>query len=81
MTVARIRELLDVQPFHPFVLHLADGREIPVRHRELIIAIPSGRTLIVVQPDDTMNIVDLLLVSDVELKLGRNGSTGKRRRG
>lgn len=80
MTVERIRELIDVQPFRPFVMHLADGRGIPVHHRELIIAAPSGRTLIVVQPDDTMNIVDLLLVTDVELKVGRNGSSGKRRR-
>lgn len=81
MTIERIRQLLDVQPFQPFVMHLADGREVPVHHRELIIAAPSGRTLIVVQPDDTMNIVDLLLVADVELKLRRNGSSGKRRRG
>lgn len=53
---------------------------IPVHHRELILAVPSGRTLIVVQPDDSMNIIDLLLVTDVEIKRGRNGSTGKRRR-
>lgn len=80
MTVERIRELLDLQPFRPFVMHLADGREVPVHHRELIIAVPSGRTLIVVQPDDSMNIIDLLLVTDIEMKRGRNGSSGKRRR-
>ena len=80
MTVERIRELLDLQPFRPFVMHLADGREVRVHHRELIIAAPSGRTLIVVQPDDSMNIVDLLLVTDIEMKRGRNGSSGKRRR-
>jgi hypothetical protein len=38
------------------------------------MAAPSGRTIIVVQPDDTMNIIDLLLVTDVELKLHRNGA-------
>lgn len=48
MTVERIRELLDFQPFRPFIMHLADGREVAVHHRELIIAVPSGRTLIVV---------------------------------
>lgn len=80
MTVERIRELLDHQPFQPFVMHLADGRDVPVHHRELIIAVPSGRTLIVFQPDDSMNIIDLLLVTDIEMKLGRNGSSGKRRR-
>jgi hypothetical protein len=72
--------LYDAQPFKPFVLHLADGREIPVHHRDFIMAVPSGRTLIVVQPDDTMNIVDLLLVTDAEIKLGRNGARKKPRR-
>ena len=56
MTIERIRELLDLQPFRPFVMHLADGREIPVHHRELIIAAPSGRTLIVVHPDGKGNV-------------------------
>lgn len=80
MTIERIRDLLNLQPFRPFVMHLADGREIPVHHREWIVAVPSGRTLVVVQPDDSMNIIDLVLVTDVEIKRGRNGSSGKRRR-
>ena len=28
---------------------------------------PSGRTMIVYQPDDSFNIVDLLLVTDLEV--------------
>lgn len=80
MTIEAIRKLIDAQPFQPFTMHLADGRDIPVHHREFIMAVPSGRTLIVLEPDDTMHIVDLLLVADVKLKLRRNGSSGKRRR-
>ena len=68
MTIEKIRDLYSTQPFRPFVLHLADGRAIPVHHRDFIMAVPSGRTLVVCQPDDTLNIVDLLLVTDVELK-------------
>jgi hypothetical protein len=74
MTIEKLKELYDTQPFKPFVIHLADGREIPVRHRDFIMAAPSGRTIVVMQPDDSMNIIDLLLVTDVELKLTRNGS-------
>jgi hypothetical protein len=74
MTIEKLKELYDTQPFKPFVIHLADGREIPVRHRHFIMAAPSGRTIVVMQPDDSMNIIDLLLVTDVELKLTRNGS-------
>ena len=29
---------------------------------------PSGRTVVVTQPDDTFNIIDLLLVTDLEIK-------------
>jgi hypothetical protein len=59
-------------------LHLADGRAIPVRHREFIMTVPSGRTVIVCQPDDTLNIVDLLLITDLEMK-PTNGSSRRRR--
>jgi hypothetical protein len=79
MTIEKIRELYSAQPFRPFTIHLADGRAVPVLHREFIMSVPSGRTLIVVQPDDSMNIIDLLLVTDVELTPNRNGS-GRRRR-
>jgi hypothetical protein len=67
MTIDRLRDMYNAQPFQPFVMQMADGREVPVVHREFIMAAPSGRTLIVVQPDDTVNIVDLLLVTDLEL--------------
>lgn len=43
------------------------------------MTVPSGRTLIICQPDDTLNIIDLLLVTDLELKPTPNGS-GKRRK-
>jgi len=79
MTIEKLREMYNAQPFQPFVIHLADGRAIPVVHREFIMAAPSGRTIIVVQPDDSMNIIDLLLVTDLEVKPAKNGS-GKRRR-
>jgi hypothetical protein len=79
MTIERIRELYHAQPFQPFVLHLADGRSIPVLHQEFLMALPRGRTIYVCQPDETVNIVDLLLVTDVEIKPHANGP-GRRRR-
>ncbi len=79
MTIDRLRVAYNAQPFQPFVMHLADGREVPVVHREFIMAAPSGRTVIVVQPDDTVNIIDLLRVTDLELKPTTNGSRRRRR--
>ena len=79
MTLEKIRDFYKAQPFRPFVLHLADGREIPVLHQEFILAVPSGRTIVVCQPDDTLNVIDLLLVTDLELKPGTNGSSKRRK--
>lgn len=76
MTLERLRELHDAQPFHPFTMHLSDGRAIPVVSREFIAAAPSGRTWVVFQPDDRMQIIDLLLVTDLEL----NAGNGKKKR-
>jgi hypothetical protein len=80
MTIEKLKELYDAQPFQPFIIHLADGREVPVHHRDFIMAVPSGRTILVVQPDDTLNIIDLLLVTDVELNRHKSVSQKRRRR-
>jgi hypothetical protein len=67
MTLEQIRNVFRAQPFQPFVIHLADGRGIPVRHPDFMLPAPSGRTIIVYQPDDSFNIIDLLLVTDLEV--------------
>jgi len=72
MTIDRVRDAYNAQPFLPFTLHLADGRQIGVKSREFMLIAPSGRTVVVQQPDDSVNIIDLLLVTDLEFKKGRN---------
>jgi hypothetical protein len=79
MTIEQIRAAYTAKPFRPFVIHLADGREVPVQYPEFMLTVPSGRTIIVCQPDDSLNIIDLLLVTDLEIKASTNGS-GKRKR-
>ncbi len=78
MTTDRIRDVCQAQPFRPFIMHLADGRQIPVVHREFLMPSPSGRTVVVYQPDDSLNIVDMLLVTDLEIR--PNGGTARRSR-
>ncbi len=68
MTIESIKQAYNQQPFQPFIIHLADGRQLPVHHREFIATAPSGRTLVVYQPDDSFNIIDLLLVTDLEIR-------------
>lgn len=60
-------------------MRLADGRQIPVMHHELLLVSPSGHQACVLQPDDSMDIVDLLLVTDLEIRPnGRSHRGGKR---
>jgi hypothetical protein len=80
MTIEQIRAAYNAQPFRPFVILLADGREVSVLSREFMMTVPSGRTVVVCQPDDTLNIIDLLLVTDLEMKPSSNGSR-KRQKG
>lgn len=79
MTIEQLRNLYNAQPFRPFVIRLADGRAVPVSHREFIMSVPSGRTIIVAQPDDTVNMIDRLLVTDLELQPDANGSRKRRK--
>jgi hypothetical protein len=79
-TIEQLKRLYNAKPFQPFVIHLADGREVPVVHRDFIMAVPSGRILVVCLPDDTVDLIDLLLVTDVKIQPGRNGSRKRRRR-
>jgi hypothetical protein len=79
MTIEQMRAAYDAQPFKPFVIHLADGRQLPVQSREYLSSSPSGRTFVGWQPDDNMHIIDLLLVTDLEIKAGANGSSKRRK--
>jgi hypothetical protein len=61
-----IRQALHKQPFQPFTIGLADGRELPVRHPDFVAII--GRTAVVGSPnlDDSYSIVEPLLMVSLE---------------
>lgn len=79
MTIEQVRNYYNAQPFQPFVIHLADGRQIPVPSREFMMPGPNGRTMAVYQADSTVNVIDLLLVTDLELKPGANDARRRKR--
>jgi hypothetical protein len=78
MTIDKIRSLFLAEPFQPFVIHLADGPNIPVISPEFISTVPSGRTVVVSDADDRLHIIDLLLVTELEVKPKSNGKTKRR---
>lgn len=73
MTMEQLRNVHQTRPFQPFTLHLADGRQLAVPHREFLSHSPTGRTVIVHESDDSFSIVDLLLVTRLQVHTG-NGS-------
>ena len=77
MTIQDLRKLYDERPFQPFRIHLADGRSVFVAHPEFIAFSPTGRGVIVYEPDGSFHIVDILLVTDLHAKA--NGHSRKKR--
>jgi hypothetical protein len=65
MTVEQFKRLQAARPFQPFVIHLADGRQFPVRHPEATNLSPSGRTVLVFNRDKLFEILDMLLVTSL----------------
>jgi hypothetical protein len=76
MTTDQLRNIWKAEPFRPFIIHLADGRQVEVAHPEFLSRSPSGRSIIVYQPDESFNVIDLLLVTDLEVN---SNGRGKRR--
>ena len=74
--ISELRKLYDAEPFQPFLIHMANGRKIPVKHREFMALAPSGRTAYVYQTNDDSEVVDVALVTSLELR--KNLSNGKR---
>jgi len=68
VTAEQFRRTLLAQPFQPFTLQLSDGRQFHVPEREFASMSHSGRTVIVIQPDDSFEVIDLLLVVRLEVR-------------
>ena len=68
MNIAILRELHEARPFTPFTLSLADGRKLNVPHNEFLSFFPSGRSAILTHGDESFTLIDLLMVTTVDVK-------------
>jgi hypothetical protein len=73
MTLEELRSIASARPFRAFVIHLSDGRAVAVLHPEIVTTVPSGETILVHQPDNTIDIIDLPQVMRVALKPAAHG--------
>jgi hypothetical protein len=83
MKAESLRETLRAQPFHPFQIHLADGRAFDVEHPEFVAIPPkSPRVAILFHADgERFEIIDLGLVTTLSVRNDpgngrRNGHSG-----
>lgn len=79
MTIQQLDNAHKARPFKPFTLHMADGRSFDVPHPEFLSRSPSGRTIVVHDQDDNVSILDLLLLT--ELEMGRRKKPRRTARG
>jgi len=68
MTAEQFRLIREAHPFRPFTIHLADGRTLSVPHRDFVSQSPAGRTIIVYGSGESFSVVDLYLVTELEVQ-------------
>ena len=70
MTVVQLRKTLQASPFVPFNVRMADGRVFKVPHPDFLSIFPGGRLATVYDTPNTSSIVDLLLMTELEILTG-----------
>lgn len=67
MQLEQFKNVLHAHPFRPFTIHMGDGRTFLVKHRDFVARSPTGRTVIVHGDDDSFSVLDLMLVTELEV--------------
>lgn len=72
MTTEQFRSTLHQLPFRALTIRMADGRSFHVPHQDFVATSPSGRTVIVFQPDESYSVLDLLLMTELQVANGQH---------
>lgn len=67
MTVQQLDNVHHAKPFRPFTIHMGDGRAFDVPHPEFLSRSPSGRTVIVYGNEENFSVLDMLLITELEV--------------
>jgi hypothetical protein len=65
--IGEIRDLLRKQPFHPFAIHSADGREFPIEHVDFLLISRSERSIVVADLRGGYEIIDPMMVRSLSV--------------
>ena len=67
MNIEQIRDAYRASPFKPFVLHLADGRNVAVDHPEFIMFSREGDEVAVYEREGRKRYVDPKSVTEIDV--------------
>lgn len=68
MAPDRLRDALKTLPFRPFTVELPNDRRILAKHPDYAHLSPAGRTLIVDDDDDGMEMIDVFLITNLSFE-------------
>ena len=78
MNAKNLREHLHAVPFKPFTIYLPGDKKIHVPHTDFIAMSESGRTATVYGPKDEIFIVDVMLITALEIAAVKRRPAAKR---
>ena len=68
MAPDRLRHALKSAPFRPFTVELPNAKRIFVKHPDYAHLSPAGRTLIVDDDNDGMEMIDVFLITNLSFE-------------
>ncbi|MBI3853082.1 MAG: hypothetical protein HY298_22760 [Verrucomicrobia bacterium] len=77
MKIEELRTMHQARPFRPFAIHTADGRTFPIPHNEFLAYDQKGATIVALRNDHTFSILDLDLVTELEVLPANGKSKGR----
>jgi len=77
MTTEALLKVHQMRPFRPFAIRLGDGQALPVQHPEMLSYAPKQRTAVVFREDGSFEIIDLLLVTGLDVLPRKGGSASR----
>ncbi len=71
MRIDELHTIHKARPFHLFTIRVADGREYFVVHPEFLAYAPPSRTISVVTPKGFHDIINLMMITSIQLDNGK----------
>ncbi len=66
-TTSQVREVIQAQPFRPFIVRLADGRNYQIDHPELAMLGPGNMDMLFVSGDEAIHLIYVPQIVEIQI--------------